>query len=422
MTPQTVRCYGATIASAKIGTGFFFLINTWLIIDITGQPSSAALSLVMTILPSLLLSPVIGVVVDRSQPARLAWRAEVFRWLVLMSYGGLYAAGHATAALAYAVSFLIALGNEIQVLSWRAALAREVTSEDMFRLNALTVVTGQTGQILGAAASGLVLAAIGAPATIGVASTTYGLSALCGLAVARRMRAAAPRAGQILANRAVRHMRDLCEGLRHIAERPAIAFFYGLMLANTTVIFGINAMLAPFVREELHLGAEAFGKIDAGYALGAIVSGFVIVRLAEWFGRRTVLITGFLIAAVSLLAFAQSRGLVVAFLTYVGLGISFQSSVIALSAAQRATDPLFQGRVSATFNVLNGVAGLVIYGGVAMSAGHHLYRQLYLGQAASMVVLIPLVVFASRRDGIRALLEPERPPRPTAAEALSPPA
>ena len=59
MTPSTVRLYVAAIAAANIGTGFFFLINTWLIIDLTGEPSSAAISLVMTVLPSLLLSPLI---------------------------------------------------------------------------------------------------------------------------------------------------------------------------------------------------------------------------------------------------------------------------------------------------------------------------------------------------------------------------
>ncbi|WP_323120713.1 MFS transporter [Burkholderia alba] len=418
VTPQTVRLYGATIASAKIGTGFFFLINTWLIIEITGRASSAAITLVMTILPSLLLSPAIGLAVDRSQPARLAWRAEVLRWIVLTGYGGLYAMGYATASLAYSVSFLIALGNEIQTLSWRAALAREATSQEIFRLNALTVVTGQTGQIFGAAASGLALATIGAAATIGVASSTYLLSALTGFVVARRMHAAPP-LSRAAASRPRRHASDLREGLRHIAQRPAIAFFYGLMLANLTVIFGINAMLAPFVREELHLDAAAFGKIDAGYALGAIASGFFVVRLADRLGRRTVLMLAFLVAALSLLVFAQCHGLAVAFATYVGLGVSFQSSVIALSAAQRATDPLYQGRVGATFNVLNGVAGLVVYGIVAMSAGRHLYRQLYLWQAASMLILIPVVAFASRRAGVGQFLQSEHPPLRADVETVS---
>jgi len=405
MTPSTVRLYAAAIATAKIGTGFFFLINTWLIIEITGRPSSAAVTLVMTILPSLLLSPFIGLAVDRGQPARLAYRAEILRWLVLIGYGALYGAGHATEAVGYAVSFLVALGNEIQVLAWRAALIRAVPAERMLRLNALTSVGGQSGQILGAAASGIVLALVGPVATVALASTTYLMSAVLGFLVARRL-GPQPVADSGGERGPRRHLRDLGAGLGHIAARPEIGFFYGLILANLTVIFGINGMLAPFVREELQLGPRAFGQIDAGYALGAILSGLAIARLAERFGRRPILVAGFVTMATSLAAFSQTHGLVPACLTYVGLGISFQTTVLALSLAQQATDPAFQGRVNATFSTLNGLAGLIIYALVALSAGHHLYRQLYLGQAAIMLALVPVILIASRRGRIGQLLQP----------------
>ena len=405
MTPSTVRLYAAAIATAKIGTGFFFLINTWLIIEITGRPSSAAVTLVMTILPSLLLSPFIGLAVDRGQPARLAYRAEILRWLVLIGYGALYGAGHATEAVGYAVSFLVALGNEIQVLAWRAALIRAVPAERMLRLNALTSVGGQSGQILGAAASGIVLALVGPVATVALASTTYLMSAVLGFLVARRL-GPQPVADSGGERGPRRHLRDLGAGLGHIAARPEIGFFYGLILANLTVIFGINAMLAPFVREELRLGPDAFGKIDAGYALGAILGGLVVVRLARWIGRLRILLLGFLLMAASLFAFAQCQGLVTAFILYAGLGISFQTSVLSLSLAQQATDPVFQGRVNAAFNMLNGLAGLIIYSVVAASAGHHLYRPLYLVQAALMLAIIPMLLLARRHRRIAALLAP----------------
>jgi len=405
MTPSTVRLYAAAIATAKIGTGFFFLINTWLIIEITGRPSSAALTLIMTILPSLLLSPFIGLAVDRGQPARLAYRAEILRWLVLIAYGALYGAGHATEAIGYAVSFLVALGNEIQVLAWRAALTRAVPTERMLRLNALTSVGGQSGQILGAAASGIVLAAAGPVATMALTASTYLISAVLGFLVARRL-GPQPVVDSGGERGPRRHLRDLRAGLGHIAARPEIGFFYGLILANMTVIFGINGMLAPFVREELQLGPKAFGQIDAGYALGAILSGLVIARLAERFGRRPILVLGFTTMAASLAAFSQTQGLVPAFVIYAGLGVSFQTTVLALSLAQQATDPTFQGRVNATFNMLNGLAGLVIYAIVALSAGHHLYRQLYLGQAAIMLSLVPAILIATRRGRVGQLVQP----------------
>jgi predicted MFS family arabinose efflux permease len=405
VTLQTIRLYGAAISSAKIGTGFFFLINTWLIIAITGRPSSAALALIVTIVPSLLLSPVVGVIIDRTEPAKLACGAGLFRWLVLIVYGVLYTKGWATAPLAYAVSFFIALGDDVQVLSWRAALARHATPDEVLRLNGLTVVTGQSGQILGAAASGFVLAAAGAATTIYLASSAYLLSALFGIIVARRLEPAKS-ATRMIDSKPKHYFTDLRAGIAHIAGRPEIAFFYCLILANMSVIFGMNAMLAPFVRDELRLSPEAFGEIDAGYALGAIASGLFVVRLANHFGQRSILVLGPCVAALSLFALAQCQSLWAACVIYVALGMSFQTSVVSLSAAQHATESVYQGRVGASFNMTNGLAGSVIYMIVAVSAGHHLYRQLYFCQGVMMLMLIPTILYVTRRGRVRRFLKP----------------
>ena len=299
MTPTTVRHYGLAIAAAKVGTGLFFLINTWLIIDITGHASSGAIALAITVLPAIVCAPFLGVLVDRSRPARLAVAAELLRGGVLVVYAGLYKLGLATAAVGYAVGFTVALGNELQVLCWRAAISRGASPEQMFRLNALTVAGGQTGQVVGAAASGFALALIGGAATVLVTAATFFASAVFGLLVARRLDVLEPaHASRARGLRA--WLAELGAGLRHIVQRPRIAFFYLLILANLTVIFGINGLLAPFVREALGLGPEAFGKIDAGYALGAIAGGLAVVRLSQRLGQRTVLLAAFLLAAASL--------------------------------------------------------------------------------------------------------------------------
>jgi hypothetical protein len=340
----------------------------------------------------------------------------LFQSLVLVVYGFLYTEGHATASVGYSVSFFIALGTEVQVLAWRSALTRAASSEEMFRLNALTVVTAQSGQILGTAASGFVLAAIGAASTVYLTSAAYFVSALFGLVVARQL-GSIEKHVEVGARGPSQYLVDLRAGVAHIAERPEIAFFYGLILANMTVIFGINAMLAPFVREELHLGAEAFGKIDAAYALGAIVGGFFIVRLARHLGQLVVLLLGLGLAASRLLVFAECKGLIPAIVIYIGLGLSFQTSVIALSAAQRATDLAYQGRVSASFNAMNAFVGLMVYVAVSISAGHHVYRQLYRYQAVMMLCIVPVVLVASRRGAIRRLLKPATNRRATAMVA-----
>ncbi len=405
MTPATVRHYGLAIAAAKIGTGLFFLINTWLIIDITGHASSAAIALVMTVLPGILCSPFLGVLVDRSQPARLAVGAELLRGGVLVVYACLYKLGLATAAVGYGVGFCVALGNELQVLCWRAAIGRGASPEQMFRLNALTVAGGQTGQVIGAAASGFALALFGGAATVLLAAATFFASSAFGLLVARRLDGLEP-APASRARGLRSWLTELGAGLRHIAQRPQIAFFYLLILANLTVIFGINGLLAPFVRAELGLGPEAFGKIDAGYALGAIAGGLAVVRLSRRFGQRRVLLAGFLLAAASLWTFAHGHGLALPLLAYAGLGLAFQTNVISLSAAQLAAGPAFQGRVNASFSLLNGLVGLAVYGLIAWCSAHHQFRPFYAAQAVTMLVVFGLVLVSTRRGVISRLLRP----------------
>ena len=405
MTPSTVRHYGFAIGAAKIGTGLFFLINTWLIIDITGHASSAAIALAMTVLPAIVCTPFLGVLVDRSRPARLAVVAELLRGSVLVVYAGLYKLGLANAAVGYGVGFCVALGNELQVLCWRAAVGRGASQAQMFRLNALTVAGGQTGQVIGAAASGFALALFGGAATVLLAAATFFTSAVFGLLVAHRRDALEPApASRVRGLHG--YLAELGAGLRHIAQRPQIAFFYLLILANLTVIFGINGLLAPFVRNELGLDPEAFGKIDAGYALGAIVGGLVIVRLSGRFGQRRVLLAAFLLAAASLWGFAHASGLVLPLLAYVGLGLAFQSNVISLSAAQLAADPAFQGRVNASFGLLNGLVGLAVYALIAWCSAHHQYRAFYAAQALTMLVVFGVVLASTRRGRISLLLRP----------------
>ncbi len=405
MTPTTVRHYGLAIATAKIGTGLFFLINTWLMIEITGHAASGAVALAITAVPGIVCAPFLGVLVDRSRPARLAVVAELLRGGVLVVYACLYKLGLATAAVGYGVGFCVALGNELQVLCWRAAIGRGAAPEQMFRLNALTVAGGQTGQVVGAAASGFALALFGGAATVLLAAATFLVSAVFGLLVARRLDVLEP-APASRARGLRPWLADLGAGLRHIAQRPQIAFFYLLILANLTVIFGINGLLAPFVREELGLGPEAFGKIDAGYALGAIAGGLAVVRLSQRFGQRRVLLAAFLLAAASLWAFAHGTGLALPFLAYMGLGLSFQSSVISLSAAQLAADPAFQGRVNASFGLLNGLVGLAVYALIAWCSSQHLFRAFYAAQAVTMLAVFGVVLVSTRRERIRRLLRP----------------
>lgn len=408
MNTTSIRQYAAAIGFARIGTSVFFLINTWLIMEISGKPSSAAISLIMTILPSLLLSPLLGVLVDRRQPIRLAYTAEVIRFLVLACYATLYAAGKASTSIGYVVSFMIALGGEIQLLAWRATLTSAASSGQMHKLNTLTSIWAQSGQVLGVVASGLILAKFGAVPTIVISASAFLISAWLGMLLSHRLGNTVSMVFPLstVTGRIHNHFSALKSGLSHIIERPEVTFFYGLILANVTVLYTINSMLAPFVRDELHLGPDAFGKIDAAFAIGMIVSGLMAVRLTDQFGRYRIMVAGFITMALSITVLAFSHNFLVALLAYGGIGISFQTSILSLTLAQEATELEFQGRVNSTFNILNGIAGLIIYGLSVVVSQRRLYREFYFAEAILILAVVPIILMYGRRPHVARLLNP----------------
>lgn len=399
MNQKMIALYSITMTISKIGNGFFFFINTWLALELTGHVSTGAISLIMTIIPSLIFSPLMGVLVDYRRAEIIAATAEILRCVILLIYAVSYKWGIVAVPLVYSVSFCVAFGSELQLLAWRAALARQTNSTQMLRLNAITVVCGQSGVVFGAATSGILFMNFGALSTLLLASLTFFIAGILTVFISRNI--TMRRSTLVTLSNKFNFRQHICElqaGFKHIFENPQISFFYLLILINITVLYSINSMLAPFVREELHLYSDAFGKIDASYSIGAIVGGLLVVRLANQYGYRICIMFGFIILAISLGLFSQANGLLLALVSYVGIGMSCQSSILLLTLAQKCTDTNYQGRVYATFNILNGFSGLVVYSLVAITARFHIYREIFFVEAVGIMILTIWLLFSRYAD------------------------
>lgn len=129
MSQISVPAYATVIFFSRAGTGIFFFINTWIVIDLTGYATSAAISLLIATLPSLFLSMIIGSMADKYPAIKLVLYSECTRCLTLLVYASLFVMDRASPAFAYSVSFLMSICAEIQLLSWRVILATFATHE-----------------------------------------------------------------------------------------------------------------------------------------------------------------------------------------------------------------------------------------------------------------------------------------------------
>jgi hypothetical protein len=138
----------------------------------------------------------------------------------------------------------------------------------------------------------------------------------------------------------------LREGIAALRPRPMLAA--AVATVGVAVTFSAGTWIGgmpTFIRDTLHRGAGTFSIVMVGYAIGSILSGLVLTRVAiENKARASILAWCTYLPAYALIAFAHSLPVVLlgAFCAAVG-----QSSAIVLvnSAAQEEVPDSVLGRV-----------------------------------------------------------------------------
>lgn len=159
---------------------------------------------------------------------------------------------------------------------------------------------------------------------------------------------------------------------------------------------GATALLPVFARDILHIGADGFGLLRAGPALGGATMAFWLSRkpIERWAGPKMLIAVG--VFGIATLAFALSRDLIFSVAALAVLGAADTVSVfIRQSLIQLATPDAMRGRVSAVSSLfisasnelgefesgvaarLLGPVGAAIFGGVGSLVVTGLWARLF---------------------------------------------
>ncbi len=215
--------------------------------------------------PSVVLSPIMGVYVDRLGAQRV---------LVLG-----YVAGTATALGMAASGSLVQLDVATVVYGTTRALAgpaagalppRVVGADELLAANSLLGAARRSGQILGPLAASATLALSGFRAAFVLDAITY----LIGAAVVAPLPLL-----PLLARPRLSWRNELGEGLAVVRRRPMLQI---ILVLGFAVTFSSGAFLvveALYARDVLHRPPSQFALFEAAAGTGAILAGFVLSRL-----------------------------------------------------------------------------------------------------------------------------------------------
>jgi MFS family permease len=369
---------------ARLGGQMWEIVMVLFVLQRYRSPSLAGLTVLLSIVPGLALSPVAGALLDRQGRVRLmildyAVTAGILAAIVTLSLGN-----RLPPPLLLMLVTVLGVSNILSVTGARSLFPLMLPRALWDRANGLDTSMYSLTAVVGPAIAGIVVARLGPEAGLAATASVAAIAALSLVGV-REPIARTESASSLIG--------DAWAALRYVVSHPtlrglAIALFLG------NLGFGVIPVGIPvLVLRHLHGSAATVGQIFAVFGLAGLVAGLLIGRV-NTDGWERWLIAGCMAVQVPtlvLLAFANSLSVVFAVAVVEGLaGSVINVGIFALR--QRRTDPAWFGRAFAISMSLN-FAGAPI--GSALS-GPLLERSialpLMLGAAVNTIAVVAAVL------------------------------
>jgi MFS family permease len=378
---------------APASVGFSMVGVSFAVLRITNSATDLSYVLAAQIAPALVFALIGGVAADRFRPQRVIVAANLLMALGEGTFGLLVLTGRPPLWAMIGLEALTGTGMALFYPASQALLPRVVPLGLLQEASAISRLAMNTGQMSGAAAAGLLVAAIGP----GWALLLCGAGMAGTVPMLLSIRAAAIGSGAAerpRMNTASSLFRELREGWSEFRSHTWLWVIVAQFCVVLMAWYGAFSVLGPVVAREHLGGPAAWGAITAADALGLIAGGVVSLRVTPRRPMLFVVLTGGAIA-VSPLSLAMVLPLPAVCLASFGLGVFIEMMMVQWTVAlARNIPPDKLARVS-SYDVLGSVmampAGALIAGplGTAIGISSAQYAAAAAIVVASALALIP---------------------------------
>ncbi len=384
---------------APASVGFSMVGVSFAVLRATNSPADLSYVLAAQIAPSLVFALLGGVAADRFPPQRVIVAANLMMALGEGTFGLLVLTGRPPLWAMIGLEMVTGTGVAIFYPASQALLPRIVPRGMLQDASAISRLAMNTGQMSGAAAAGLLVAAAGpgwalALCGIGMVATVPLLLSIRGGQDLRARAGAGPRAGGTAAPPTPSMLAELREGWSEFRSHTWLWVIVAQFAVVMMAWYGAFSVLGPVVAKEHLGGPAAWGAITAADALGLIAGGIVSLRVTPRRPMLFVVLTGGAVA-ISPLSLAMVLPLPAICVASFGLGVFVEMMMVQWTVAMARNIPSDRLARVSSYDVLGTVmampAGALIAGplGAAIGISSAQYAAAAVIIVASALALIP---------------------------------
>jgi MFS family permease len=338
---------------AQLADEMFGVAVVLLVLERTGSPSLAGLTLAAAMLPGMLSGPVIGAWLDRTGRRSLIYTIDRLL-LVAVLFAILAAAGNAPNFVIPTLAFITGLTLPVTMTGFTSMVPLIVEEEVLPSANAAEAARLNVAMIGGPALAGVIAGASSPGAAIGV---EVGLTLLA-LALILRI----PDLNRGAAAEPVPLRTSVAQGLNHIVHEPVLRVA-SVASAVSNLGWGVLMVVFPlWAAADLGAGRSASGAIWAGFAAGSLFGALALARIQASRPQEWVLFASMVLMGAGMLTWLVAGSLAVALVLVVLTAVVEGPSIAAVYSLRQQRTPT---RLIAQ---VNGTLGSVQIGAFAIGS------------------------------------------------------
>ncbi|WP_375423483.1 MFS transporter [uncultured Friedmanniella sp.] len=380
------RLYLSSQMVATTGIWMQRIAQDWLVLQLTGSVTAVGVAVALQFLPVLLFGLYGGVVADRYPKRTILIITQSTAALMALSLGILALTGTVQAWHVYLIATLLGFVTVVDNPTRQVFVSELVGAEHIRNAVSLNSSVFQLGALVGPAASGLLINAVGQGWSFLINCTSC-------LVVVTMVAVIKPKHASATGARRQPRKGELRDGLRYIKATSEVG--WSIVLAGTIGVFGLNmpVILAAFADHVFTAGVGGYSLFNSLTAVGALTGAILSARRRSSPRLRALTTSLVCLGLVLMLAsMAPDAYLFGAVLIVAGF-CTLQFLTGANSLVQTTATPAVRGRVMSVYL-------LVLLGGQAIGGPSVGWLIDHVGARPSMFVCGALVALVAAGAGL----------------------
>ena len=293
----------------RFGDSIDGIAIAWLMYQITHSAALMALILGLNYVPTILLQPFTGAMVEHLSKKRVMVLFDIGRGLVVAVTAAVYLLGRLTPALLTVMMLLISTLEAFRSPAG-SAIVPLLLKPELYRVgSALNQTASRITELVGLALAGGVVALFGCQGALLIDAATFFLSAL--IIGFIRVKEELPEEKVSIKSTA----KSFLEGLSLMKTSRVLVILLLIGALMNFLFVPLNAYAAPFIADYLKGGAETLSLINIVLVLSLGLGSFVAPKITKVSGKTQLIACGIL-ESIALIAFSLSGYLAPKLLQY----------------------------------------------------------------------------------------------------------